>query len=51
MISTMYWATWVQVMARMPPRKEQTSTPPRPRKMPISKEAMLVSRVVIRPTP
>src|SRR4051812_43544960 len=26
----MYWATWVQVIARIPPRNEHRSTPPSP---------------------
>ncbi len=30
MISTMYWATWVQVTARMPPSIEHTRMPTRP---------------------
>ena len=46
----MHCATWVQVTARMPPRKLHTSTPPRPTKMPSSK-VKPVSRVVMRPTP
>ena len=50
MIRMMYWATWVQVTARMPPKKEQTRMPARPKKMPNSKGTP-VSRVVIRPTP
>ena len=50
MIITMYCATCVHVTARMPPRNEHTSTPPSPRKMPISKVTP-VSRAVISPTP
>ena len=50
MIKMMYWATWVQVTARMPPRKEHTKMPPSPKKMPNS-NATPVSRVVIKPTP
>jgi hypothetical protein len=46
----MYCATCVQVTARIPPRKEQTRTPPRPTKMPISK-LKPVRCEVIRPTP
>ena len=46
----MYCPTWVQVTARMPPRKEQTSMPPSATKMPSSNE-MPVMRVVMMPTP
>ena len=46
----MYCATWVQVMARMPPRNEQTRMLARPRKMPTEKSTP-VKREVIRPTP
>ena len=47
---TMYCATCVQVIARMPPRKEHSSTPPRPSMMPIS-NCTPVRRDAIRPTP
>ena len=46
----MYCATWVQVMAFMPPRNEHSNTPPRPNRMPISNCAP-VSREAIRPMP
>ena len=48
--SMMYCATWVQVMARMPPRKEHSKTPPKPNKMPIS-NCTPVNRDAIRPMP
>ena len=47
MISTMYWATWVQVTARMPPSIEQTRMPRSPANtassngMPRNREAMM----------
>ena len=40
----------VQVTARIPPKKEHTSTPPSPKRMPISK-CTPVMREVISPTP
>ena len=46
----MYWATWVQVTERMPPRTEQNKTPIRPTKTPILK-SMPMNRETIRPTP
>ncbi|CFP65041.1 Uncharacterised protein [Bordetella pertussis] len=46
----MYWPTWVHVTARIPPRNEHTSMPPRATKMPSSNE-MPVRRVVMMPTP
>ncbi|MNF06528.1 hypothetical protein D3C80_2064950 [compost metagenome] len=45
----MYCATCVQVMARMPPRKEHTRMLARPRKMPTEKSTP-VKREAIRPT-
>ncbi len=45
----MYCATWVQVMPRMPPRKEQTRMLASPRKMPTEKSTP-VKREAIRPT-
>jgi hypothetical protein len=48
--STMYCATCVQVMARIPPRNEHSSTPPSQNMMPIS-NCTPVSREAIKPTP
>ena len=36
MMSTMYWATWVQVTALMPPSIEQSRMPRRPNQTPTS---------------
>ncbi len=47
---TTYWVTWVHVTARIPPKKEQTNTPPKANKIPISKWTP-VKREVINPTP
>ena len=46
----MYWATWVQVTAFMPPSTEQKSTPSRPTKTPMLKSRPM-KRETIRPTP
>jgi hypothetical protein len=50
MMRMMYCATWVQVTARMPPRKEHTRMPARPTNTPVSK-AMPRKRLVTMPTP
>ena len=46
----MYWATCVQVMARIPPKKEHNKTPPKPSKIPIS-NCTPVKREAINPMP
>ena len=46
----MYWATWVQVTAFIPPRNEQTRIPARPTNTPIP-NSRPVNRLAIRPTP
>ena len=46
----MYCAICVHVMARMPPKKEQTKILANPRKIPTEK-SMPVKRDVISPTP
>ena len=50
MIRMMYCATWVQVTARMPPRKEHTRIPASPRNTP-TPNSTPVNRLVISPTP
>ncbi len=49
-IRTMYWATWVQVTARMPPSIEQTRMPRRPTNTATSK-GICRNRDVMMPTP
>ena len=46
----MYWATWVQVTARMPPSIEHTRMPSRPTKIATSKP-MPRKREVMMPMP
>ena len=50
MIRMMYWATWVQVTARMPPSIEHTRMPARPTKT-ATPNGICRKREVTMPTP